>query len=233
MTIYIINDSENPDLATVTEKELDIQDIKIKTSKIDLAADPLLQINQLADLDLSDGDIICFAGVVLRTLVWNFSQIANETKSNLMPGQIVDHRSYPVADGMFFSRKPQEENGYPGVPYVILIGDSQGAKESWQAITLLDEDQVWGFYKPETLTIYHWLSAAAALHTSWKTPDWFPIVDLSIRDLEIAPVMYATNHWSDWISFYPSAGNFKLENHAQLLPVWLDRSTKPLEYWYD
>lgn len=79
----------------------------------------------------------------------------------------------------------------------------------------------------------HWLSAAAALHTSWLAPDWFPVVDLSVRDLEISPVMYATNHWNDWIAFYPSNGAFKLENHAQLYPVWLDGSTKPLEFWND
>lgn len=233
MTIYIIADPENVDLATVTEKDLDLQGIKTKKTRLDLAVNPFEQIKQLADFDFDNGDIVCFAGIVLRTLVWNFSQMASETKFNLMPGKIVDHRSYPIADGMFFSRKPQEENGYLGVPYVMLIGDSAGAKESWQTITMLDEDRVWNFYKPERLTLHHWLSAAAALHTSWKTPAWFPIVDLSVRDLEITPIMYATNHWSDWISFYPSAGNFKLENHAQLSPVWLDRSTKPLEYWHD
>jgi len=49
--------------------------------------------------------------------------------------------------------------------------------------------------------------------------------------LELAPVMYASHMWHDWIAFYPANGNFKLENHAQLHPVWLAGSTKPLEYW--
>lgn len=232
MTIYIINNRENPDLTKVTKKDLDIQDIKIETSSLDLPEDPLSQLKYLADLDVSDGDIICFAGIALRTLTWDFHDIANRTKYNMMPGKIVDHRSFPIDDGMFFSRKPQEENCYPGIPYVMLIGDSEGARQSWNMMGSLDENQVWHSYKPETLTLKHWLSAAAGLHRSWKTPDWFPVVDLSIRDLQIAPVMYATNHWSDWISFYPSNGIFKLENHAQILPVWLDNSTKPLEYWY-
>lgn len=232
MTIYIINDSDDDNLALVTERDLEIQDIKMTISRIDLPGEPKDQIKRLVNLNLSDGDIICFAGSVLRILIWDFLDTANRSKHNIMPGKLVDHRSFPIPNGMFFSRKPQEENDYPGIPYVMLIGDAEGAKESWSIIDFLDEDQVWNRYKPETLTLKHWLSAAASLHASWQTPDWFPIVDLSIRDLEISPVMYSTNHWSDWISFYPAKGNFKLENHVQLLPVWLDRSTKPLEYWY-
>jgi hypothetical protein len=113
----------------------------------------------------------------------------------------------------------------------MLIGNAEAAKQSWENLLVLDHADVWSLYQPETLTVQHWLSAAAALHPSWLAPSWFPLVDLSIQDLELMPVMYATNHWSDWIAFYPADGKFKLENHAQNYPVWLDGSAKPLEYW--
>jgi hypothetical protein len=65
----------------------------------------------------------------------------------------------------------------------------------------------------------------------WQAPNWFKIVDMSVRNLELAPIMYAHHMWHDWIAFYPANGNFKLENHSQIYPVWLAESEKPLEYW--
>lgn len=230
-TVYIIADLENIELDRVTLGDLKICLPDAKSMLIEQAEDPLDLLDDLQDLDLKDGDVVCFAGIALRGQTWNVLEIAQERKWNMMPGQMVDHRSLPIPPGTFYSRRAQESNGHTGIPYVMLIGDAEKAKFSWQTIQNFSPEKIWMDYMPERLTAYHWLSAAASIDPSWVTPTWFTVVDLSIRDLDIVPTMYATNHWSDWIAFYPANGNFKLENHAQLNPVWFDRSTKPLEYW--
>ena len=114
----------------------------------------------------------------------------------------------------------------------MIIGDPALAKKSFEILPELDSTVYWPNYTPEPghVRIEHLLAVVAATGL-WETPDWFKIVDLSVRDLELAPVMYASHMWHDWIAFYPANGNFKLENHSQLHPVWLAGSTKPLEYW--
>lgn len=198
---------------------------------IPVATSPRDLLENLIAAPIRDGDVVCFAGLALRTVVWELLAIAKQRQINLMPGCMTDHRGQRIPDGKFFARKPQEVNQHPGIPYVMLIGDAAGAKQSWSTLLALPERDVWSLYQPEDFSSHHWLSAAAVLHSSWLTPDWFPVVDLTVQDLELMPVMYATNHWSDWISFYPAGGNLKLENHVQTYPVWFDHSTKPLEYW--
>lgn len=231
MNVHIIQSPDRPELATVTTRDLEIQEKKHKVSQIAWHEDPRQLAYNLIDADIHDGDVICFAGTVLRTAIWEMLAIARQRQVNLMPGRIIDHRGVSIPNGKFFSRKPQEANGHLGVPHVMLIGDTAAAKQSWKVLLDLEPSDVWSLYQPESITIQHWLSAAAALHPQWLTPDWFPVVDLSVQDLELLPVMYATNHWSDWIAFYPASGHFKLENHVQTYPVWLDNSAKPLEHW--
>lgn len=230
-TVYVIADLENADLDRVTVGDLKISYPDATPILIEQAKDPLDLLDDLQDLDLKLGDVVCFAGIALRQQTWNILKIAQDQKWNIMPGQIVDHRSLPIPPGTFYFRRAQESNNHQGIPYVMLIGDPDSAKLSWQGIQNFTPEEIWTNYMPEHLTAYHWLSAAAFANESWIAPSWFTVVDLSIRDLDIVPTMYATNHWSDWIAFYPANGNFKLENHAQLNPVWFDRSTKPLEYW--
>lgn len=230
-TVYIIADQENPDLDKITLGDLKFHHPDVKTMLLDQSEDPQELLENLQDINLSSGDIICFAGLALRHTTWNMLELAQERHWNIMPGQAVDHRSLPISPGTFYRRRTQENNNHHGIPYVMLIGNPSKAKRSWQNIQIFTPKEIWSSYLPETLTIYHWLSAAATLDQSWITPTWFSLVDLSIRDLDLVPTMYATNHWSDWIAFYPANGNFKLENHAQLNPVWFDHSTKPLEYW--
>lgn len=230
-TVYIINDQKNSNLHKVTLEDLKFCAPDAKVDLVDQPKDPLDLLKNLQDLNLEDGDIVCFSGLAVRQTTWNALQIAQERQWNIMPGQIVDHRCVAIPQGTFYFRRAQESNNHPGIPYIMLIGDSAGAKNSWSNVQDFATEDIWHAYLPDTLTAYHWLSAAASLDRSWITPTWFPVVDLSIRDLDLIPTMYSTNHWSDWIAFYPANGNFKLENHAQVHPVWFDHSTKPLEHW--
>lgn len=231
MTVYVIDHPTNPKLFDVTKKDIKFYDSQLSAVRLPHFSNPIEQLGHLQTLSLDAGDIICFAGVALRRHSWNMRDIAVSKSCNIMPGKIVDHRYVEIEAGKMFKRKPQELNGHIGVPYVMLIGNPLTAVESWSVIQSFKPEEIWSIYLPEEPTIYHWLSATAALSPAWLTPDWFPLVDTSIRDLEISPVMYATNHWTDWIAFYPANGNFKLENHTQLYPVWLDETEKPLEYW--
>lgn len=230
-TVYIIADQNNADLTCVTEGDLHLHDPNIKTIIIEQTNDPIDLLDALQLLDLKSRDIVCFAGIALRSQTWNVLKIAQEQQCNIMPGCAVDHRNVPIPFGTFYSRRAQESNGHLGIPYIMLIGDPVQAKLSWQIVSSFIPEELWSMYLPDNLTAQHWLSAAAAINPSWLTPSWFPIVDLSRRDLDVVSTMYSTNSWSDWIAFYPANGNFKLENHAQLNPVWFDYSTKPLEYW--
>lgn len=231
--VYIIDNPTQPGLVEITKYDIKLKDPHCQITVIDFCKNANEQLERLilAAEQCKAGDIFCIAGVALRTLTWNLVDIAIEKNINLIPGQTVDHRLVPIPNGKFFSKKPQELNQHPANPYVMILGNPAGAIESWKTIQQLDPAVIWAAYLPDSPTINHWLSAAAALHQSWISPEWFPLVDMSIRDLELAPVMYASNQWSDWIAFYPANGNFKLENHTQLNPVWFDFSEKPLEYW--
>jgi hypothetical protein len=231
--IYVLDNAAHPRLFDVTRHDVKFYDPYLELVPVPAADSPRQQLEQLMMLPIDSGDIICFAGLTPRQHTWNMLDIAQQNKINLMPGRCMDHRGIDIEPGKFFRRRPQEMNQHPGHPQLMLIGDPLAAVESWATILELEPEQIWSQYMPETQDLMHWLSAAAALHAGWQTPDWFPIVDMSIRDLEIAPVMYASNHWTDWIAFYPANGNYKLENHTQLYPVWLDNSEKPLEYWRD
>lgn len=231
MTVYIIENKQQSKLTDVTTYDIKLQDPQIQPVILTEEETPRLQLKILSSLNLAAGDIVCFSGIALRSTTWNMINIAVDKKFNLMPGQLVDHRLLPIDDGKFFHRKPQEINGHLGIPYVMIVGDPVGALESWQVVQEMSLEKIWSNYLPDVPSIFHYLSAAAALHSSWLTPTWFPIVDMTVRDLELTPVMYATNRWEDWIAFYPANGNFKLENHTQLNPVWFDSSEKPLEYW--
>ncbi len=231
MTVYVVDNPSNNRLFDVTQKDIKFHNPHLQAQKLPFIDSPIEQLQYLQALPLDTGDIVCFAGVTLRRHTWLMNDIAVERSWNIMPGQIVDHRNVPIEPGKIFKRKPQELNQHRGSPYVMLIGDPLSAVESWSEIQQFKPEEIWTNYLPDNPTIFHWLSAAAAIFPGWQTPDWFPIVDTTVRDLEIAPVMYATNHWTDWIAFYPANGNFKLENHSQLYPVWLDGADKPLEYW--
>lgn len=231
--IYVLDHGKNTRLFDVTRLDTKFYDPHLELVRIPLLGSPQQQLEQLMTLPLDAGDIICFAGLTPRRYTWSMIDIARQNKINLMPGRCIDHRGIDIESGKFFCRRPQEKNQHLGHPQLMLIGDPVVATESWAVALNLDPEQIWNQYMPESLDLMHWLSAAAYLHPGWQTPTWFPIVDMSVRDLEIAPVMYATNHWTDWIAFYPANGNYKLENHTQLYPVWLDNSEKPLEYWRD
>ena len=231
MTVYVIDNKQQPNLAKVTVYDIKLHDPHLNPIIVNQEENPADQLKALAQLDLNNGDIICFSGLVLRPMTWAMIDHAVNLQKNLMPGQTVDHRLIKIEQGKFFRRRTQEQNEHTGIAYLMIIGDAAGAIESWNTVLELPPEEIWSKYLPETLSVQHWLSAAAELHSSWITPNWFKIVDMSIRDLELAPVMYASNRWEDWIAFYPANGNFKLENHSQLNPVWLDSSEKPLEYW--
>ena len=233
MTVYVIDNANNPRLFDVTQADIKFHNPHLGAERLPAYSDPAEQLKCLQSLPLDAGDIICFAGIALRRHTWLMKDIAVERSWNLMPGQIVDHRLVPIEAGKAFKRRPQDMNNHVGSPYVMIIGNPLTAVESWSMIQNFAPEDVWPQYLPEQPTIHHWLSATAALCPGWLTPDWFPVVDTSVRDLEIAPVMYASNHWTDWIAFYPANGNFKLENHSQLYPVWLDETEKPLEYWHN
>ena len=132
--------------------------------------------------------------------------------------------------GKINKRQPLEQNYQTAWPYLMVIGDPELAKTSFEIVEHLDSAEYWPNYFPDAPELIH-LLGVVSLTGYWQTPEWFKLVDLSIRDLEIAPVMYASHTWHDWIAFYPANGNFKLENHTQLFPVWLDESEKPLEHW--
>ena len=198
-----------------------------------LENNPIDQLLELSQIPLEDGDILCEAGIAPRPLSFKILELAKESKTNIVPGKVVDHRLLEIPKKKILRRKVQEENNQNSSPYIMLIGDSMSAVESFMLVGKFTEEELWTDYLPEESHLQHWLSAMVSIFPTWKSLCNFPLVDLSIRDLETAPVMYATNTWHDWISYYPSNGNFKLENHVQLFPIWLDRSKKTLEYVYN
>lgn len=232
MTLHIVAPPDSASLIAVTSMDAKFVDASIDISVIHVEKDPYSQIKQLATIDFNAGDIVCLAGTCIRQTTTAMAEIAAAKKVNLMPGLGVDHRGVPIEAHKIKSRAPIEKNAMTAWPYLMVIGDPELAKKSFEIFPELDSSLYWSKYVPEpgAVRVEHLLAAIASTGL-WETPDWFKIVDLSVRDLELAPVMYSSHMWHDWIAFYPANGNFKLENHTQLYPVWLADSTKPLEYW--
>lgn len=230
MTFYVLVPPGKDRLAEVSK--IDIGNVLpgSKVELINISGDPYSQIKNLASLNLEVGDIICFAGLCVRRTTLDIVELSKSTKLNYMPGTGVDHRGVPIPPGKINKRQPIEQNYQTAWPYLMIIGDPESAKASFEIIEYLDSSEYWPNYVPDSTELIH-LLGVASMTGYWHTPEWFKLVDLSIRDLEIAPVMYASHTWHDWIAFYPANGNFKLENHTQLFPVWLDGSEKPLEHW--
>lgn len=229
MTVFVITPPGKEDLAKVTTEDVKLVDISQPVVIVNTTDDANQQLKDIASLSLSPGDIICKAGTCLRQTTFNIANIAKERKENYMPGEGVDHRGVVIPTGKIRHRLAIENNLYTVWPYISVIGDPDSAKLSFEVIEHLDKNNYWPNYEPEVVLLEHLLAVASSVG-NWKTPSWFKIVDMSIRDLEIAPVMYSSHAWDDWIAYYPANGNFKLENHSQLFPVWLAESKKPLEY---
>ena len=232
MTLHIITPPDYDDHAKITSMDAKFVNASVEINVVNVEKDPYSQIKQLATLDLKAGDIICLAGTCTRQTTTSIAETAAALKINLMPGTGVDHRGVPIEPHKINARAAIEKNDITAWPYLMIIGNPELAKKSFEILPDLDRTLYWPNYVPEPdqVRIEHLLAVVAATGL-WETPAWFEIVDLSVRDLELAPVMYASHMWHDWIAFYPANGNFKLENHAQLRPVWLAGSTKPLEYW--
>jgi hypothetical protein len=230
MTIHVLTLPGQEDLYKATKFDCSFVDITNNVVPFDIKGTAMEQLDQLKELKLESGDIVCMAGLCPRPMTFHVSTLAKETKENYMPGLGIDHRSVAIATGKMQHRLPIENNYQMAWPYVMVIGNVESAMLSFELLKHLDPADYWPEYTPQEPILEHLLSVAATAG-NWQTPNWFKVVDLSIRDLEIAPIMYASHTWHDWISFYPSNGNMKLENHAQLFPVWLAGSKRPLEYW--
>lgn len=230
MTLYVITPPEQDKLASVSKYDASFSSPPTKVEIVNVEESPLAQLKALSKLNLQPGDIICQAGLCIRRTVLEIVELAKTTKQNYMPGEGVDHRGVPIEPGKIQHRLPIEKNGQEVWPYVMVIGNPESAKLSFEIFEQLEADSYWHTYTPEVPTLNH-LLGVVSMTGLWEMPKWFKVVDLSIRDLEIAPVMYASHMWHDWIAFYPANGNFKLENHSQLHPVWMAGSEKPLEHW--
>lgn len=232
MTLYIIAPPDSDQLVQVTSIDAKLVNASVEISVLPVDSDPYKQVAQLATVNFKSGDIVCMAGVCVRQTTIGIAETAISTKINLMPGCGVDHRGVEIEAGKINSRSVIEKNHSTAWPYVMIIGNPEAARLSFELLPHMDSAAYWPNYVPEPddIQLQHLLSAVS-MTGLWETPNWFKIVDLSVRDLELAPVMYASHMWHDWIAFYPANGNFKLENHAQLMPVWMAGSVKPLEYW--
>lgn len=230
MTVHVLVPPGKEALARITKEDVKQVDINQTVNLINTEESAWRQLKDLSSINFEAGDIVCLAGLCPRQTTFNIANIAKENKTNYMPGVGVDHRGIPIEVYKIQNRLPIEKNNYTVWPYLAVIGDPEAAKLSFEIIEHLESSSYWPEYVPETVTIEHVLAIVAGTGY-WETPDWFKVVDMSIRDLEIAPIMYSSHNWHDWIAFYPANGNFKLENHSQLYPVWLAGSEKPLEYW--
>lgn len=236
MTVHILIESNDPvehQLTQVTKHDALLVNAQEKFNIVNLADRTVIEkLKSLADISYEPGDAICFAGLCMRQFTQTARQLANEKKINLMPGMGVDHRLQPIWSNRISRRIPIDKNLYVAWPSLIVIGNTESAQISFTILAqlLLNESLCWPYYVPEDPSLEQVLAILSVME-DWQCPHWFKIVDLSVRDLEIVPMMYATHAWHDWIAFYPANGNFKLENHTQLYPVWLDRSLKPLDYW--
>ena len=230
MTFYIIVPPGKDRLAEVSKIDIGFVSPGAKIELVKVDDVPFSQLKVIASLNLESGDVICIAGLCARRTTLDVIELAKTTKLNYIPGAGVDHRGVPIFAGKISSRQPIEKNYQTAWPYLMVIGDPESATTSFEIFEHLDPTTYWPNYVPDMPELIH-LLGVVSMTGYWTVPEWFKLVDLSIRDLEIAHVMYASHTWHDWIAFYPANGNFKLENHAQLFPVWLDGSEKPLEHW--
>jgi hypothetical protein len=231
MTFFIIVPPGKDRIAEVSKIDIGLVSPGAKVEIVKVDDTPQLQLNTIASLNLESGDVICFAGLCIRRTTLDIVELAKSNRLNYMPGAGVDHRGVIIPAGKINKRKPIEQNYQTAWPYLMIIGDPESAKDNFKLFEHLTPADYWPNYVPDTPELIH-LLGAIALAGGWQTPEWFKLVDLSIRDLELAPVMYGSHTWHDWIAFYPANGNFKLENHSQIFPVWLDESEKPLEHWH-
>jgi hypothetical protein len=229
-TVYVITEPGKEHLADITKEDTKIVDVNINVIVVNTSNDPWEQLKSLTQIKFEPGDIFCLAGLCPRRTTFDIARLAADRNENYMPGVGVDHRGVVIESGKIQHRLPIENNNYTVWPYLGVVGNPDDANISFQVTQLLSVEVFWPEYIPEVVKLVHLLAAVSGTGT-WYTPSWFKVVDMSIRDLELAPVMYSSHKWHDWIAFYPANGNFKLENHSQLLPVWLDESDKPLEYW--
>lgn len=229
-TVYVLVPPGKENNAKITKEDINIADINVNVKLIHTQADLKTQLDDLIAIPFESGDVFCLAGLCPRRTTYDFAQLAKSRQENYMPGIGVDHRGVPIEPFKIQHRLAIEKNNYTVWPYLAIIGDPESAILSFKLLSLLRVEDFWPNYIPEVASLTHML-AIAATAGNWYTPDWFKVVDMSIRDLEIAPIMYSSHAWHDWIAFYPANGNFKLENHSQLYPVWLADSEKPLEYW--
>jgi len=237
MTIHIMIESKETQfqqLIKITKYDAMQVNAQEKFNIIDLSNCVTVKdkLKTLAEISYESGDVVCFAGLCVRQITTTVRELARQKKTNFIPGVGVDHRLQAIWPNRISRRLPIDKNFYRAWPSLMVIGDSESACVSFSVLQqLLDNETLcWPHYVPENPTLEQVLSVLSLME-NWQTPEWFKVVDLSVRDLEVVPVMYATHRWHDWISFYPANGNFKLENHTQLYPVWLAGSLKPLEYW--
>ena len=231
MTVYVIVPPGKEHLADITKEDAKIVDVNNNVVYVNTSNDPWQQLKAISEIPFQPGDIFCLAGLCPRRTTFDIAKLAAERKENYLPGQGVDHRGVPIEAGKIQHRLPIEKNHYTTWPYLGVVGDPETVAISIQLLDQLKVENFWPEYIPESVHLTHLLAIISATGM-WIVPNWFKVVDMSIRDLELAPVMYSSHKWHDWIAFYPANGNFKLENHSQLLPVWLDESDKPLEYWH-
>jgi hypothetical protein len=230
MTLHILTLPGRTNHADITKIDAKFVDATMPINIVDLPDDAWEQLKILSTLKLESGDIICRAGLCPRQTTFEIAKVAAAKKLNFMPGTGVDHRGQPIPPGKILERLPLEKNGNNIWTYLLIVGDPETAQLSFELALHLDKTMYWQNYEPEVPTLEHVLGVVFSTG-HWHAPDWFKIVDMSVRNLELAPIMYAHHMWHDWIAFYPANGNFKLENHSQIYPVWLAESEKPLEYW--
>ncbi len=230
MTVHVLVPPGKEALGRITKEDVKQVDVNQTVNLISTEESPWRQLKDLCTVSIEPGDIVCLAGLCPRQTTFKIAELAKQNKTNYMPGTGIDHRGVPIEAGKIMNRLAIEKNNYTVWPYLAVIGDPESAKLSFETIEHLESKDYWPEYEPETVLLEHVL-AIVSVTGNWQVPDWFKVVDMSIRDLEIAPVMYSSHAWHDWIAFYPANGNFKLENHSQLHPVWLAHSEKPLEYW--
>jgi hypothetical protein len=231
MTFFVIVPPGKDRLAEVSKIDIGLVSPGARVELVEVDDIAINQLGTIATLNLEPGDVICLAGLCVRRTTLDIIELSRHHKLNYMPGSGVDHRGLAIPAGKINKRQPIEQNYQTAWPYLMVIGNPELAKENFSLFQQLDPVDYWPNYVPEKPELIHLLGVIASAG-EWQTPEWFKLVDLSIRDLEIAPVMYASHTWHDWIAFYPANGNFKLENHSQLSPVWLDESEKPLEHWH-
>lgn len=230
MTVHVLVPPGKEALARATKEDIKQVDVSQTVNLISTEESAWRQLKDISNINFEPGDIVCIAGLCPRQTTFKVAEIAKETSTNFMPGFGMDHRGVQIEPGKIQHRLPIEKNSYTAWPYLAVIGNPETAKLSFEIIEHLESETYWPEYVPETVLLEHVLAVVSGTGY-WETPEWFKVVDLSIRDLELAPVMYSSHNWHDWIAFYPANGNFKLENHTQLHPVWLAGSEKPLEYW--